>query len=646
MQDAPSPAIAAATDPSLAAGDWLHYGGAQGGTRFSPLDQITPENVGQLQLVWTYRTGFSKQLGPTFEATPLKIGRLVYLCTSVNDVMALDAETGAQVWRFDANVDPSHAPHGACRGVGYFKDDSIAASAQKPGDCAERIITNTIDARLIALDAQTGARCQGFGTNGEVSLLTGMGNASPGYYYVSSAPTITRGKIVLGGWVTDNQYWGEPSGVIRAFDARTGRFAWAFDMGKPDIHTEPKAGETYTLATPNSWGPMSADEGLGLVYVPTGNSTPDYYGAQRRAFDDAYSSAVLALDTETGALRWSFQTAHHDLWDYDVASQPSLIDLPGPNGEIQKALLQPTKRGELFLLDRVTGKPIATVNEHPAPRDGAAPGERLSPTQPFSDGLPSTRGPDLREADMWGMTPFDQLWCRIAFRKARYQGPATPPGLTPNIANPGFMGGQDWGSATVDPDRKLLLVPSNRFVNYNQLIPRTEADRRGLKPVGGEGLTGTVAPQIGTPYAVSSMPFISPIGMPCQAPPYGMLSAIDLSTQKLVWTQRLGNAHDSGPFLLSSKLPILMGTSILGGGTATRTGLLFIAATQEQALRAIDVATGKILWKVRLPTAGFASPAIYRSPESGREFIVIAVGGRRVFGTPPGDYVMAFALPK
>jgi quinoprotein glucose dehydrogenase len=247
---------------------------------------------------------------------------------------------------------------------------------------------------------------------------------------------------------------------------------------------------------------------------------------------------------------------------------------------------------------------------------------------------------------MWGMTPFDQLWCRIAFRKARYEGPLTPPGLTPNIASPGIMGGEDWGSVSIDLDRKLLLVNSNRFVSYNQLITRAQADSMGLKPAGAEGMQGYVHPQFGTPYGAIPFPFISPIGMPCQIPPYSMLSAIDLSTHKLVWTQRLGTGQDSGPLGLTTMLPIPLGAPSLGSGTTTRTGLLFIGATQERAFRAIDVKTGKILWKFRLPTAAYASPAIYRSPDSGRQFIVVAVGGRVQMGTPPGDYIMAFALPK
>jgi quinoprotein glucose dehydrogenase len=637
------PAVARPVSPAAARGDWLHYGADPGGTRFSPLDQINPDNVGKLKQAWVFETGYAAL--PNLEVTPLKIGRTLYLCDSMNDVIALDAETGRQAWRFESHVVASNSPQGKCRGLGYYKNVAAAPPA-KPGDCTERIITATVDARLIALDAATGAACPGFGDKGQVSLLTGMSEAPAGYYYVSSAPTLVRGKIVVGGWVSDGQYWGEPSGVIRAYDAVTGKFAWAYDVGQPDRHAEPPPGETYTKATPNSWAPMSADEELGLVYVPTGNATPDYYAAQRRPIDDAISSSTLAIDAETGALRWSFQTTHHDIWDYDVASQPTLVDIAQPGGGVQKALVQPTKRGELFLLDRVTGKPLAEVTEHPAPQKGAAPGERLAPTQPFSDGMPSTRGPNLREADMWGVTPFDQIWCRIKFRQARYEGPMTPTGLTPNIEYPGFLGGEDWGGVSANIDRGLLLVNSNRVANYNILLTRAEADRRGIKVAKhGMGENPTGGAQAGTPYAVSAWAFMSPLYAPCQAPPYGMLSAIDLTTHKLVWTRRFGTARNSGPLRIPSHLPIPLGTPNMGGSATTRSGLMFVAAAQDLYLRAIDVNSGKELWKGALPAGGHATPAIYLSPDSGREFVVIAAGGSGAMGTKTGDYVIAFALP-
>src|SRR3990167_3929032 len=362
-------------DPAL--GEWQHYGNGVGGTRYSPLTQITPDNVGLLQPVWTYHAGTSGYEPEsmfdgilTIEATPLKIGERLYFCTGYNDVIALDAETGTEIWRHRAHLDARGVFTRTCRGVAYYRVPNVS------GMCSQRIYTATLDARLIALDADTGKPCAEFGVAGEVDLRQGMGVVDKGYYYLTSPPAVIRGRLVLGGWVMDGQHTGEPPGVIRAFDAVSGKFSWAFDIGRPDEHGLPPEGETFTRGTPNSWSVMSADEELGLVYAPTGNATPDYFGAYRSANDERYSSSVVAINAETGAAVWSFQTTHHDLWDYDVASQPVLIDLPDGT----KGLLQPTKRGEIFFLDRTNGKPIAEVKELPVPQ-GAAEGDWTSPTR-------------------------------------------------------------------------------------------------------------------------------------------------------------------------------------------------------------------------------------------------------------------------
>ena len=547
------------------------------------------------------------------------------------------------MWRFNAHSDLADVPHPVCRGVAYYK------VAEGAGACAERIITNTVDARLIALDARRGTLCPEFGNNGQVSLLTGMGDVIAGYYYPSSAPTIVRGKIVLGGYVSDDQFWGEPSGVIRAYDAVTGNLAWAWDMGQPDRQAEPPVGQVYTLSTPNSWGPMSADETLGLVYVPTGNSTPDYFGAYRRPFDDHYSTSVVAIDVTSGKVRWSFQTVHHDLWDYDVASPPTLVDLPTVDGTVP-ALVQANKSGEMYVLNRSTGVPIKRVEERPAPQNGALPEEPLSPTQPYSPNMPSFRGADLVESDMWGITPLDQLWCRIKFREARYEGIYTPPGLTPAIASPGYAGGMEWGGIAVDLSRNVAIVNTNYVPNYTRLMPRAEADKLGMKRATREdprlmdyGLRG---PQEGTPYAVSKGGFFSPLQVPCNRPPFGRLSAVDLVSGKLVWTQVFGQAQDVGPFRVRSHLRLPLGTFNLGGAVVTQTGLFFIAAAQDRYLRAYETVSGKELWKTQLPAAGNATPITYISPESGRQFVVVAAGGAQGVETDRKDYIMAYAIPK
>jgi quinoprotein glucose dehydrogenase len=640
---APGVDLTATSAPAVTPGDWLHYGNDQGGSRFSPLNQLTPENVGKLKVAWEFHVGDIGPMGKGshLEATPLKVGNSVYVCTSYNDIISLDAETGKQNWRFDPGVKPDGIPSSVCRGVAYYEVPNAV------GPCAHRVITNTVDARLLAVDADTGQRCSGFGTNGEVSLLDGMGRVDKGFYYTTSAPTIARGKVVLGGFVLDGQFWGEPSGVIRAFDAVTGKLSWAYDMGHPDVHTAPAPGDQYTASTPNAWAPMSADDALGMVYVPTGNVVPDYFGGQRRLFDEKYSSSVLAIDSDTGALRWSFQTTHHDLWDYDVASQPTLADIPTKDG-IKPVLIQPTKRGEVFVLDRRTGQPVATVMELGVPQAGAVPEERLSKTQPFSIGMPAFNGPKLQEKDMWGVTPFDQIWCRVKFREARYEGTMTPPGLTPSIADPGYLGGSDWGSISVDRDRHIMIVNSNHMPNYDQLLTRAAADRLGLKSIskGYKGDAGGAVAQENTPYAANISPFLSPLGAPCNAPPYGRLTAVDLSNGKVVWTRTIGTARDSGPLGIPSHLPIPMGTPNAGGSVTTRGGLVFIAATQESAIRAVDVTTGKTVWETRLPAGGQATPAIYWSDKSQRQFVVIAASGNGALRTRVGDSIIAYALPK
>lgn len=626
--------------------DWRNYGNDLGGSRFSPLAQLSPANVAGLEVAWTFRFGPAPEGAPgKLQVTPIKVGDSVYACTAYNDIVSLDAETGRQNWRFHAKTDASGSPYGACRGVSYYR---VPDAGSRSRACAERIFTNTIDARLIAVDARTGLSCKDFGENGVVSLLKGMQPAPKGYYYVSSAPTIVGGKIVLGGWVFDGMYWGEPSGVIRAFDATTGNLAWAFDVGRPDRKGEPPQGEFYTHSTPNSWAPMSADEALGLVYVPMGGATIDLSGARRRPFDEAYSGTIVALDVATGDERWKFQTVRHDLWDYDVPAQPTLIDLPVA-GTIRKALIQPTKRGEMFVLDRVTGQPIYPVSEHAAPQAGLAPGEWAAKTQPFADAMPSFRGVDLSEKAMWGITPLDQMACRIQFRKARYDGPLTPPGLQPSIVYPGFLGGTDWGGVSIDPDRKIMIVNSNHVANLNQLVTREDADKLGVVPT---DMTRKAAPshgmaaQKGTPYASKPGPFLSPLFAPCQAPPYGRLTAIDLVSRKVVWSRPVGTARDSGPLGLSSGLPFTLGTPSMGGSVTTRGGLVFMGATQDRYIRAFDLGTGDTLWRARLPAGGQATPMTYRSARSGRQFVVIAAGGHLMMNTKIGDYIIAYALPK
>jgi quinoprotein glucose dehydrogenase len=622
-------------------GDWLHYGNALGGNRHSPLTQITADNVGALTPTWKFSLGKEPngEAAP-FEATPLKVGDRLYVCSGYNDILALDAETGKQVWRFAARANTDGIFGQTCRGLAYYRDPAATAGSV----CAERLYTATVDSRLIAVDVATGKACPNFGTGGAVNLLKGMSAAPAGYYHVTSPPALVNGKLVIGGWVTDGQKTGEPSGVIRAFDAVSGAFAWAWDMGRPDKQSEPAPGETYTPGTPNSWAPMSADEKLGLVFAPMGNATPDYHGGHRSPEMDTYSSAVVALDANTGKPRWHFQTTHHDLWDYDVPSQPVLIDL----ADGRPALLQPTKRGEIFMLDRRTGEPIAEVTERRVPTSNLV-GERSSPTQPFSTGMPSFAGTRPSEKTMWGITPIDHAWCRLQFRRARFEGSLTPIGVDkPTITWPGSLGGMNWGSVSVDPVSRIMIVNSSHVINYNQLLTRAQADAIGLKAIpkpSFENIAGPVA-QEGAPYAASIKPFLSPLLAPCTQPPYGMISAVDLNTRKIIWQKPFGTARDSGPLLLKIGLPIPMGVPNIGGSVITASGLTFIGATQEHMIRAYDINTGKELWKGSLPAGGNATPMTYWSAKSGRQFVVIAAGGHGGILSGYSDQLVAFALPK
>ncbi|WP_343056665.1 membrane-bound PQQ-dependent dehydrogenase, glucose/quinate/shikimate family [Sphingobium subterraneum] len=630
--------------PSLAApasnGEWTSWGADMGGTRFSPLASLTPDNVAELRPAWSVHLGVPPdgKLG-NLEVTPLMIGGRLFVCNNMSMVDALDPETGKRLWRFDPRIDVSEVQSRSCRGVAFVRTGGNV--------CPERILTTTLDAKLWALDATTGRPCGDFGRNGMVDLATGMGPIGHGYYYPTSAPAVVRGRVIVGGWVMDGQKTQSPPGVVRAYDVRSGAFAWAFDIGRPDDPAEPPAGKTYTLGSPNAWAPMSADEALGMVYVPTGNAGPDYFSAHRRAEFQRYASSVVALDAATGRPRWSFQTVHRDVWDYDVSSQPTLVDLPMPAGGTVPALIQPTKRGQLFVLDRRTGRPIKPVKELPAPQ-GGAPGERLSPTQPVSVGMPSLAGPRLSEVRMWGMTPLDQLYCRIRFRQARYDGEMTPPGLSPTIEYPGFMGALSWGGVAVDPRRGLLVTVSNRVPTLHHLLPRGEADALGLAPRGVPGAKPVRGywPQTGTPYAAAGAGFLSPLGVPCSEPPFGLITAVDIQTGAVRWERPLGTARDSGPFGLRLGLPLPMGVPTNSGAMMTAGGLVFVAATQERTIRALSLANGRTLWSARLPAGGQSVPMTYRSPKSGRQFVVVAAGGKPLIQAPVGDSLVAFALPR
>lgn len=633
------PGFTALAQASAVDGDWKTFGRTDSGTRFAPFTEINQGNIGKLKRTWTYRAGH--KFG---ENTPLKIDDSLYLCTGDNVVIALDAETGAEKWHYDPKISPK-AYGRWCRAVAYHADAGATAASQGAA-CKASIYVSTRDARLIALDAATGRPCSGFGKGGTIDLKDGMGGDKEGYLY-SSSPAIVIGDIVVvANCVYDGQSINEPSGVVRAFDARTGKFIWAFDAGRPGVTTAPAPGEHFTRGTPNVWSVMSADPELGLVFLPTGNATPDYFGGHRKPILDKYASSTVALDVKTGQVRWSFQTVHHDIWDYDVPSQPVLFDFPTPKGRIP-AVLQATKRGELFVLDRRTGKPITRVVEKPTPQ-GAVKGDYVTPTQPFSVDMPSLMDADLTEADMWGMTPLDQLWCRVKFKQARYEGTMTPIGTEPTLRAPGSSGIYNWGSISIDEDTGVMVAATLHLANYDRLIPRNSPearqfdrrDARGHPEIG----PGAGSPQRGTPYAVSNPPFFSPLAVPCTKPPYGRVSAIDLNTRQLLWSKPVGTTRNSGPFGLELGLALPMGVPVSGGMLVTKGGLSFFAGSQDGFIRAYSTRTGAQLWRDRMPAGTESTPMSYLAPKSGRQMVLVTVGGA-VGSAQSADHVVAYALP-
>lgn len=628
--------------------DWPAYGGTDLATRYSPLDQITAQNVGDLQKVWTFHTGDmpDKKAKDKYspENTPIKIGNDLYICSAKNIMISVDAATGKQEWRYDPHVSDAAIPYGAsCRGVAYYSARNLAAETP----CAARIVESTLDARLIAVDAKTGELCKDFGNDGQVNLNDGIGETVPGWYAVDAPPMIVRGVIVVGAQVKDVQAIHGPSGVIRGYDAVTGKLAWAWDMGAPDRQGAPPKGATYTRGTPNMWTEPAADPELGYVYLPLGNTSVDYWGGNRSKVERSYSSSIVAVDVTTGKPVWHFQTAHFDVWDYDLGSQPSLVDFPTDHGEVPTMIL-PSKTGQIYVLNRKTGVPIFPVKEEKVPGGGVEP-QNMSKTQPYST-YAHLDEPPLTAKQMWGMTPIDQLWCRIQFHQASYKGEYTPPTVKqPFIEYPSYNGGSDWGSVAVDTKDGILVANYNDIAMYDQLITRKQADKLGLEPIDkrppGKKPLADYGAQAGAPYAVHvNAGWRLPTGLPCTQSPYGHIRAIDLKTGKTIWDRPFGSASKNGPFGISSHLPLRIGTPNNGGPIITAGGLIFIAATTDDMLRAIDLRTGKVVWQTNLPGGGQATPMTYEA--NGRQYVVIAPDGQHFMHTKISDAVVAYALPQ
>ena len=619
----------------LAAG-WPVYGGDPGGARYSPLDEIRPENVGRLALAWEYHTGdlpddLPGRRNHAFQATPILIERTLYFCTPRSRVVALDAETGAERWSFDPRVDLA-VFNLACRGVAGWRDEALTEGTP----CAQRIFAATADARLLALDAATGAPCAGFGEGGEVDFSREIPFLRPGEYGITSPPVVLRDVVVVGSSVAENRRTDMPGGEVQAFDARTGARRWRWDPIPRDAADPARPswenGSAERTGAANVWSLASADPGRDLVFLPTSSPSPDFFGGERLG-DNRWADSLVALRGATGELVWAFQIVHHDLWDYDLASQPVLLDFPTPAGDVP-AVAQATKHGSLFFLHRETGEPLVRVHERGVPQSDV-PGERTSPTQPFPEWPPPLAPQRLRAEDAWGLTPWDRARCRERIGAMRSEGVFTPPSFEGSVVFPGTAGRSNWGSVAWDPERKLLIANTSRVANTLRLLnagdPEPERD--------GQHVIFT-APQAGTPYRAVFGVLLSPWGIPCNAPPWGALAALDLAARRVRWEVPLGTTRDLAPLGIA----IGWGVPNMGGPIATAGGLVFVAAALDDYLRAFDIETGEELWAGRLPAGGQATPMTFRLEPGGRQLVVLAAGGHGSMRTRRGDSLVAFAL--
>jgi quinoprotein glucose dehydrogenase len=601
---------------------WPNYGNDPGGTRYSPAKQIDRGNVAQLQVAWTYRTGalpYDEELDKkaAFEATPILVDGKLFLSTPYDHVMALNAVSGVRLWEFDPKLEhPYGFSEVTSRGVSAWRDASVKAGKA----CALRIFIGTLDARLIALDGDTGKPCADFGTGGEVDLTTEVKMRDPGDYQVTSAPAIYKDLVITGSSEGDNRAVTLERGIVRAFDARTGKLRWTWDPIAPWAYQN-----TPRTGAGNAWSTISLDALRDLVFIPTGSASPDYYGGFRKG-DNKWANSVVALRGSTGEFVWGFQVVHHDLWDYDVASQPTLFAWKDGT----PAIAITTKMGRVFVLNRLNGTPFFPVEERPVIKSDI-PGEESWPTQPAS--TISLVPEKLSVEDAWGKDEKERAWCAEQIKTARAGDIFTPPSLQGTLVFPSNVGGVNWGSAAYDPQRHLLFVDTNRLPIFVKLIPRAELETARKNASESDRLHGEFARQTGTPYAMFRTPLLSPSGLPCNAPPWGTVAAVDLFEGKKVWDVPLGS------FILGMNT----GTITLGGPMVTAGGIVFTSAAMDGFLRAFDSETGKEIWKYQLPAGGQATPMTYSI--AGKQYLVIAAGGHGKLGTKRGDYVLAFTLP-